>query len=100
MYAREQKVAQNYQIAVFWFRRAANQGEARAQWKLGLMYEDGEGVIQEYVEAHKWYNISAANGGERGAELRDVLAKRMTPAQIAEAQKLAREWKPIKNERP
>ena len=42
-----------------------------------------------------WYNLAAANGGNKGAELRDGLAKRMTPAQIAEAQKLAREWKPI-----
>jgi hypothetical protein len=41
-----------------------------------------------------WFNLSAANGEKQGAELRDALARRMTPAQIAEAQKLARQWKP------
>jgi len=59
------------------------------------MYEYGQGVTQDYVQAHMWSNLAAAGGLNVGA-LRDRLAKQMTPAQIAEARRLAREWKPKK----
>ena len=49
---------------------------------------------QDYVRAHMWFNLSAAQGNQDAAKNRDNIAKRMTPAQIAEAQKLAREWQP------
>ena len=81
-------------MALVLFRLAANQGEAVALGKLGLMYYLGNGVPQDYVQAHKWFNLSAENGMNEAAESRDALAKHMTPAQIDEAQKLAREWKP------
>jgi hypothetical protein len=58
------------------------------------MYVRGQGVPQDFVQAHKWYNLGGANGEELGVKHRDDLAKQMTHAQIAEAQKLAREWKP------
>jgi TPR repeat protein len=58
------------------------------------MYWMGKGMPQNYVMAHMWFNLSAAKGGMNAAKFRDSLAKKMTPAQIAEAQKLAREWKP------
>lgn len=58
------------------------------------MYAQGRGVLQDFIQAHMWYNLSAAQGEQRAAEARDALAKQMTPAQIAEAQRLAREWKP------
>ena len=54
----------------------------------------GEGVSQDFVQAHKWYNLGGANGEELGVKHRDDLAKQMTSAQITEAQKLAREWEP------
>ena len=54
----------------------------------------GYGVQQDYVQAHMWYNLSAAQGWGAAAEARTMLERAMTPAQIAEAQKLAREWKP------
>ena len=77
-------------------RKAAEQGDAGAQVWLGVLYRDGRGVPQDYVEAHKWSNLAAsrATGDDRkeAAESRDVLAARMTPAQLAEAQQLAREW--------
>ena len=79
-----------------WLRQATDQGHAGAQTQLGLMYLDGRGVPQDFVEAHKWYNLAAAraNGDDREQRerLRDNLAEQMTPAQLAEAQKLAREW--------
>ncbi len=58
------------------------------------MYEEGHGVPQDFVQAHKWYNLAGANGEKVGGELSDALAKQMTPAQIDEAHKLAREWMP------
>ncbi len=55
------------------------------------MYALGTGVPKDYVEAYKWGNLAAANGNEDGAELRDNLAKIMTPSQIEKAQDLSRE---------
>ena len=94
MYGNGHGVPQNYAEAVKWFRLAADQGDADTQYSLGLMYTKGEGVPQDYVRAHMWFNLSAAQGNQVAAGERDHFAKRMTPAQIAEAQKLAREWQP------
>lgn len=77
---------------------AAEQNFGMAQRKLGIMYMDGTGIPQDYVQAHKWLNLSAAQGDKEAGTLRDELAKKMTQAQIAEAQQLAREWKPKTNE--
>jgi TPR repeat protein len=87
-------VPKDNQQAIRWFRLAADQGDALAQVKLGVMYERGDGIPQDYVQAYKWYSLSGANGEKEAIKIRDVLAKRMTSAQIAEAQNLAREWKP------
>ena len=94
LYLNGEGVPKDYQQALRWFRLAADQGEALAQTKIGIMYDDGQGVPRDFVQAHKWYNLAAMNGDKPAAELRDALAKQMTPAQIAEAQQLAREWKP------
>jgi TPR repeat protein len=93
-------VPQNYAEALKWFREAADHGDHRVQRILGGMYESGEGVLENYVQAHMWYNLAAANPAwkkEDRDELirsRDRVARKMTLAQIAEAQKLASEWKP------
>jgi TPR repeat protein len=58
------------------------------------MYERGDGVAKDYVQAYMWYLLGATGGADRGAARRDALAKQMTPEQIVEAQKLAQEWKP------
>jgi TPR repeat protein len=90
-----QGVRRNNVEAAKWFRLSANQGYAEAQRSLALLYATGQGVPQDYVLAHMWLNLSAAQGNEPAAYERDSLAEQhMTPAQIAEAQKLAREWKP------
>ena len=82
--------------AVSWFRQAAEQGDANAHSNLGLMYGNGQGVPQDYVEAHKWLNLAAsrapAENQKQFADLSDDTATFMTPQQIADAQKLAREW--------
>jgi TPR repeat protein len=94
LYLKGAGAPQSAQMALFWFSRAAEQGDGLACAKLGWMYEEGQGVFQDSVQAHMWYSLAAAHGEQRAAEARDALAKQMTPAQIAEAQKLAREWKP------
>lgn len=94
MYADGQGVTQDYQQAVFWYRKAAEQGDAGAQTLLGFKYLLGMGVAQDYVEAYKWFNIAGAHGDKDAMKEREDLQERMTPAQIAEGQRLAREWKP------
>ena len=82
--------------AASWYRKAADQGHAGAQFNLGAIYYSGQGVPQDYVEAHKWRNLAASRAStedrKQYAESRDATAAVMTPQQIAEAQKLAREW--------
>ena len=89
-------VPQDSAQAVAWIRKAADQGLVGAQFNLGNAYRDGHGVPQDYVEAHKWINLAASRASaadqKRYAEARDSLAKLMTPAQLAEAQKLASAW--------
>lgn len=92
IYGNGKGVPEDYQLALYWFRLSVNQGNAMALTQLGLMYERGNGVTQDFILAHKWYILGAANGDKLGAELRDALAKRMTPAQIFQAQQRALEW--------
>ncbi len=98
MYRTGQGVAQDYAEAVKWWRKAAEQGDAKAQYNLGHMYSYGLGVPQDQVQAHMWFNLAAFRfplGEDRDLAVknRDIVAKRMTPVQISEAHKLAREWK-------
>ena len=58
---------------------------------MGGIYGNGQGVLQDNVRAYMWWNIAASSGDEMGVKNRGIVAKQMTPAQIAEAQKLARE---------
>ena len=89
-------VPQDYAAAAGWYRKAADQGVAQAQFNLGVMYAKGQGVPQDYVQAHKWFNLAAASGNADAVKNRDFVAAKMTPAQIAEAQRLASAWKPTK----
>ena len=94
LYVNGEGVSKDYQQALHWFRLAANKGNAMALTKLGLMSERGNGMPQDVILAHTWYILGAANGDKLGAELRDALAKRMTSAQIFQAQQRALEWLP------
>jgi uncharacterized protein len=88
-------VEQNYDEAAKWFRRAADQGNVDAQFNLGGMYELGNGVPQDYILAHMWFDLVASQRTRQYAIVsRERVETQMTPAQIAEARKLAREWKP------
>ena len=57
----------------------------------GTMYAKGQGVPMDDVRAHMWFNLAAAKGDANAVKNRDIAASKMTPQQMAEAQKLARE---------
>jgi TPR repeat protein len=87
----------DYATAQRLWRPLAALGDADAQFNLGYIYWIGQGVPKDFVLAYMWFNLAAASGGRAAdiaAEKRNIVAAQMTPAQIAEAQKLAREWKP------
>ncbi len=95
MYRDGQGVQQDYSEAVKWYRLAAEQGNAAAQVSLGAMYANGQGVAKDYVLAYLWFTLSATQGDEgveQAVKNLNMLTPLMTPMQIAEAQKLVREW--------
>ncbi len=101
MYGKGLGVPQDYAEAVGWYRKAAEQGYATAQHKLGVMYGKGLDVPQDEAQAYMWFKLASSTfppgeDRDRAVKNRDIAAERMTPAQISEAQKLAREWKPKK----
>src|SRR6185437_3004308 len=110
------RLSGNYVIAMKWWLSAADKGNASAQMKAAYLYEEGSGGTPvDYTQPYKWYDIAAAvvgakidrlpvaashNGEKDNSDQlwhRDQVAKRMTSEQIAEAQRLAREWKPEHN---
>lgn len=92
-YAYGQGVTQDYQEALKWFRLAAEQGIPEALCDLGAMHQAGYGVPQDYTQAMMWYLIAKANGSTLPDQNLHQLESLTTPAQIAEAQRLAREWR-------
>jgi uncharacterized protein len=102
MYSEGQGVPQDHAKAVKFYQLAAEQGNPQALYNLGLSSADGDdGMAKDLVAAHMWFNLAAARfpgSDSRARNLavssRDAVALQMTPAQIAEAQRLAREWKP------
>jgi len=89
-------VHQDAAQAALWYRKAAERGNALAQAHLGLMFEHGYGVPRNAVMARMWLNlaVSRAPSLSMAVKLRNEVAAKMTPAQIAEAERLAEEWKP------
>lgn len=94
MYESGRGVPQSWAEAATWFRNAADQGLADAQYDLGRIYADGRGVQRDYVRAYLWFSLATGQGDQRAAHSRSILVSLISPAQIAEGQKLAREWKP------
>lgn len=78
-----------------WFRKAAGRGVSDAQSFLGLGYFMGKGAPQDYVAAYKWLYLAATQGNITAKKAMSVVARKMIPAQIAEAEQLARKWKPV-----
>ena len=98
LYRTGKGVPQDYATAAIWYRKAAEQGYAYAQRLLGTSYRDGKGVTQDYVQAYMWFDLAAPSAPiGLGTIQRDDIAAKMTPAQIAEAQELARQWRPSRS---
>ena len=95
-YANGQGVAKDEAEAVKWYRKAAEQNDAGAQYNLGVRYHDGEGVAKDYVESYKWLLLAAGQGDQDGKKRVTTLERMLSREQIAEGQKLARNFKPRK----
>jgi len=98
-YAGGRAVKRDQAEAAKWFQRSAERDNAQAQYNMGAVYEYGRGVPRDLVQAHMWYNLAAANftiGWDRADAFvsRDRVAGLLTPAQLADAQKRAQDWKP------
>jgi hypothetical protein len=100
MYSSGKGVPQNYESAAWWYRKSAAQGTPEAQANLGSLYYAGQGVPQDLVEAYKWLDLAVsrfssadAKNREETVKRRDAVAAQMTPDQVVDAQKRAREWK-------
>ena len=95
-YATGRGVPQDDAEAVRCYRLAGDQGNPSGQLNLGLMYATGRGVPQDYVQAYMWLSLSASRSSgetrDSAANSRDRAASRLTPDQLAEAQRLASEW--------
>jgi TPR repeat protein len=90
MYYRGQGVPRGFREAAQWFTQAAEQGNAKAQFNMGVTYYDGQGVLQDYVEAYKWALLASMNGSAQAGVLGDTLRRIMTPSQLEEAQRRAK----------
>ena len=88
--------ARDYTRALLSFGQAAAQGDAIAQYNLGLMHARGQGIRKNYVEAHKWWSLAEASGDRSAGKNRRAVEKLMTPEQIAEAQRRASERREVR----
>jgi uncharacterized protein len=100
MFATGRGVPQNYIEAASWYRRASEQGHPTAQYMLGLMYDKGQGVPQDYVEAYKWLDLAVGRTSGKVRDdwgrIRDAVASKLSLVQITEGQRLALEWRPVR----
>jgi TonB family protein len=97
------KPAQDSMASIDVLTKAAEQGNALAQYNAGESYRTGAGVKQDYVQAYKWFSLAAsAEGGKReeAAKLRDQVAGKMTPEQMLQARQLVMEWKTAHTQSP
>src|SRR6266853_1450322 len=95
-YANGRGVTKDDAEAVKWFRKAAEQNFADAQYNLGVCYDSGEGVAKDEVEAYKWWLLAAGQGNDDAKYNMTIVENKMSREQIAEGQRLARDFKPRK----
>jgi TPR repeat protein len=82
-----------FEEAAEWFLKAAEQGDAEAQFLLGRMHYDGNSLSVDNVTAYMWFDIAAGNGLRVGVRYRDGIAKRMTDDEVATAKQRADQWR-------
>ena len=73
--------------------KAAEQGDDKAQFYLGMRYYKGEGVLEDIVEAYKWFLLAGFYGTAQASDMRGRLVAKMTPEQIIEAQERVKQWR-------
>ncbi|MER8376914.1 tetratricopeptide repeat protein [Mesorhizobium sp. M1406] len=95
-YVEGKGVTKDFAEAAIWLHKAADHGNIGAYGPLGVMYAKGQGVTQDYIQAHKWFSLAARKTKNPGSAItaRDRIASQMTPEELAEARRLAREWTP------
>lgn len=79
--------------AIAWYRKAAEQGLPQAQVNLGIMYEQGEGVPVDLGLAYFWYALAESQGDGQAPQARQDVAKKMSPAQVEEAERRVKEYR-------
>ena len=85
---------QHYVTAMHFWRPLADAGDAMAPVSVGVLFRDGKGVpLGNEITAYMWFSLSAAQGNTKAAQYRHDIAQRMTPSQVAEAQRLAQKSK-------
>jgi TPR repeat protein len=89
MYYVGKSIQQNYAEALNWFKKAAEKGHPVAQFGLGVMNSEGEGMPQNYIEGYAWLSMASAKGIKDAKQQLSIVKSKMTPEQIAEAQKKA-----------
>jgi len=82
----------DYQQAAHWFDHAARQGNARAQYKIGLMYSKGIGVAQNYIKSYAWLKVAASQGSARALRYLKKVAKRIPPNRLDDAHRLSQHY--------
>ena len=92
MYQKGICIQQDSPEALKWYRRAAEQGVTEAQYNLGIMYFSGDGIPKDIMQAYTWIDVAALGGNERAQDSRDLIESEMSPEQIEEARKLAKEF--------
>ena len=105
MYDQGHGLPQDYTQAAIWYRKAAEQGGAEAQFNLGLLFDNGHGVPKDYAEAYFWLDLAASGKTESETRLngedvkhedieniRDKAASYLTPANLSREQERARKW--------
>ena len=92
-YGNGRGVAKNEQEAVKWYQKAAEQGHAEAQGQLGECYHNGTGVAKDEMEAYKWTLLALAQGNEVAKKNSKIIEPKLSSAQRAEGQRLAKEWR-------
>jgi TPR repeat protein len=93
MYLQGEGVPQNYEEAFRLLKNAAEHGNSDAQGFVAVLYLQGDGVSRDVVEAYKWV-LLASVASDSAREVRDALASKLTPDQVAEGQRRALEWRP------
>ena len=92
MHYRGQGISKDLSEALYWFGKAADRGHTPAQLNLGTMYQKGRGVGEDFAEAYKWFCIAVAAGDKTAKLYQDNLISKMSPKQVAEAQRRVNEY--------